>query len=335
MKIKEVADKLKISARAIRFYEEKGLISPSKGDNTYREFSENEIWRLQTIISLREAGMAVEDIRKALLEMEEQNHEELQYYLELQRSVLFGKWLELKQIIDTTDFMIDMVKKQQTLPIDDIYSLAESSRKLREHRSSWQDKWNFDTRAGLHDEYVSQETSEYKDYEAALTLTVKWLAPVNGEKGLDIGTGTGNLAGKLMEQGAMMAGVDQSKEMLKRCRHKFPALETKLGNFLALPYMDGRFDFAVSTFAFHHLSESQKKLAIEEMRRVLRPHGRICITDLMLADEEDGGPAAEESTVESYGTLSGLLNLFEDMGYITKHQQINELLHIVYAVPIR
>ncbi|WP_410511964.1 MerR family transcriptional regulator [Paenibacillus sp. BR2-3] len=336
MKIKEAADKLKISARAIRFYEEKGLISPSKRDNTYRDFSEKEIWRLQTIISLREAGMPVEDIRKALLEMEGQDHEELQYYLELQRSVLFGKWVELKHVIDTTDYMIDMVKKQKALPIDDIYALAESSRRLREHRSSWQDKWNFDMRAGIHDEYVSKETSEYKDYEAALGLTVQWLAPISGEKGLDIGTGTGNLAGRLMALGAAMAGVDQSKEMLKQCRLKFPALETKLGNFLALPYMDGRFDFAVSTFAFHHLSENQKMLAIEEMRRVLKPHGRICITDLMLADEEAAAVYANGAgTDEQYGSLTGLLTLFENMGYITKHQRINELLHIVYAVPIR
>jgi putative AdoMet-dependent methyltransferase len=46
MKIKELAEKLKISARAIRFYEEKGLISPVKlAGNQYRIFSENEVWR--------------------------------------------------------------------------------------------------------------------------------------------------------------------------------------------------------------------------------------------------------------------------------------------------
>lgn len=317
MRIKEVADKLKISARAIRFYEEKGLITPSKGENLYREFSEQEIWRLQTIIALREAGMTIEDIRQALTSTEDQSgdNEQLQYYLELQRSVLYARWIEMKQIMETTDHMIQMVKQQHTLPLKDIYALADASKRLREHRNSWEDQWDYDRRAALHDEHVLSEAPDYKDYDAALTLTVQWLAPIPGEKGLDIGIGTGNLAGRLIASGAVMAGVDQSKEMLKQCKRKFPEMETRLGNFLALPYLDHQFDFVVTSFAFHHLTEDQQVLALEEIRRVLKPHGRICITDLM-----DAGK---------------LQHLFDTLGYITKHERINELLHIVYAVPIR
>ncbi|WP_189026921.1 MerR family transcriptional regulator [Paenibacillus albidus] len=339
MRIKEVADKLKISARAIRFYEEKGLISPSKEENQYREFSEKEIWRLQTIIALRESGMSIEDIGQALEPTGGQDQEQLHYYLELQRSVLFAKWIELKQIIDTTDYMIDLVKKQQTLPLEDIYALAEGSKRLRDHRSSWRDKWNYDTRASRHDEHVLDNTSEYKDYEAALTLTAQWLAPIPGEQGLDIGTGTGNLAGKLMAGGAVMCGVDQSREMLKECRRKFPAMESKLGNFLALPFLEGRFDFVVTSFAFHHLSRNQQTLAIDEMRRVLKPHGRICITDLMRPEAAERGTTPPDGSLGGSGeperTCSDLLAQFESLGYITKHQRINERLHIVYAVPIR
>ncbi len=45
VKIKEVADKLKVSPRAIRFYEDKGLIAPSKQeDNQYRTFHDEVIW---------------------------------------------------------------------------------------------------------------------------------------------------------------------------------------------------------------------------------------------------------------------------------------------------
>ncbi len=173
---------------------------------------------------------------------------------------------------------------------------------------------------------------EYKDYDRALQLTVKWLSPASGEKGLDIGTGTGNLAGKLMEQGAEMVGVDQSKEMLKHFQRKFPNIETKLGNLLAIPYLESRFDFVVTSFAFHHLTDEQKVLAIHEMRRVLKPHGRSCITDLMLTEKQQEAIEREDLY---YPSLSGLLHLFDELGYLTKHQQINELLHIVYAVPIR
>lgn len=333
LKIKEVADKLNISTRAIRFYEEKGLIAPTKQDNNqYREFNEKDIWRLQTIISLREAGMSVMHITKTLEEIEGKDHEELQYYLELQRSVMFSKWLEIKQIIETTDHMIHIVRSQQFLPLEDIYELAEGSKRLREQRNSWQDQWNYDYLASSHDQLVINDSLTYKDYEEALNLTLQWISPIPDEVGLDIGTGTGNLAGKLMHQGVRMSGVDQSKEMLKQCNKKFPDIETKLGNFLAIPYLDGQFDFVVSSFAFHHLTDQQKILAIHEMRRILKPHGRICITDLMVANHDMDLPTEEN---KYYTSLTVLLHLFDTMGYVTKHHKINELLHIVYAVPLR
>ncbi|NIK78892.1 putative AdoMet-dependent methyltransferase [Paenibacillus castaneae] len=330
MKIKEIADKLNISPRAIRFYEEKGLVAPLKQENNqYREFSEKDIWRFQTIISLREAGMTIEDIKKALAAMEGEQYNELQYYLELQRSVMFAKWLEIKQIIETTDHMIHLLKSEKSVPIEHIYQLAEGSKRLRDQRSNWHDQWNFDHLAINHDQRVLNNVQEFKDYEEALTMTVKWISAIPGERGLDMGTGTGNLAGKLIAQGARMAGVDQSKEMLKQCRIKFPHMETKLGNFLAIPYLNGGFDFVVSSFAFHHLTDGQKLLALEEMRRVLKPRGRICITDLMIAEGQKAGYD------EPYTKIDELISWFESKGYFTKYYAINERLHIVYAIPIR
>ncbi|GAA3412573.1 methyltransferase domain-containing protein [Paenibacillus hodogayensis] len=334
MKIKEVADRLNISPRTIRFYEEKELVKPHKqADNQYRTFSEQDIWRLQTVIALREAGMAIDDIKRALEKVETSDPGELTSYLELQRSVMFAKWLELKQMIETADGMIHMLKRENKLPLEDIYRLAEGSKRLREQRSSWHDRWDFDRLADAHDRRtLEKEAGEYKDYNHILQLTVKWLSPVRGEQGLDLGTGTGNLAGMLMEQGAEMVGVDQSQEMLKQCRSKFPHMETKLGNFLAIPYLESRFDFIVTSFAFHHLTREQMELAIHEMRRVLKPRGRICIADLMLPDE----PLADVGVAQlGYPSLSGLLELFDELGYLVKHHRVNELLHLVYAVPIR
>jgi Methylase involved in ubiquinone/menaquinone biosynthesis len=330
MKIKEAAERLNISQRAIRFYEKQGLLSPSRQQhNGYREFGEDDIWRLQTIIALREAGMPVADIRKALAEIYAKDESRLLDLLELQRSVMFAKWVEMKQMIETTDRMIETLRLRRTLPLDDIYQLAEGSRRLREQRA-WEDKWGFDELAGDHDRLVREDKAKYRDYDEALRLIVKRVSPVRGERGLDIGTGTGNLAGLCLEAGAAMAAVDQSKEMLKACRRKFPEVETRLGNFLALPYLDGRFDFAVSSFALRHLTDSQILLAVQEMRRVLKPHGRICVADLMTAGE--GG---DRKSGETGLPLPALLDIFETNGYITRHDQVNESLHVVLAVPVR
>ncbi|KRE96887.1 transcriptional regulator [Paenibacillus sp. Soil766] len=348
MQIKDVANKLNISPRAIRFYEDKGLISPSKQENNlYRTFTDKEIWRLQTIISLRESGMSVADIQKALFEVDTDDKEQLQYYLEMQRSVVFAQWLEFKQIIETTDTMIELLKQNNSLPIDDIFTLAEGSKRLREMRKNWKDTWNFDQQALTHDERVLHNDNEYKGYDEVLDLTLQWVKPRVGEKGLDLGTGTGNLAQRFLQKGIHMAGVDQSKEMIKLCQSKHPQMDIKLGNLLAIPYMDNQFDFLVTSFAFHHISNEQQLLALDEMRRVLKSHGRICIADLMFETESAqeqymndlraNGRTDLLSTMQDqhYGICSSLLSWFDDNGYITKHMKLNDLLYIVYAVPIQ
>ncbi|WP_315793853.1 methyltransferase domain-containing protein [Paenibacillus sp. BIC5C1] len=387
MNIKEAADRLGISARAIRFYEEKGLISPVKQtSNGYRTYTENDIWRLQTIAALREIGMSLQDITQALGEIDQGNQQRLEEYLELQQAVMYAQWVELKRMLDTTQRMIDLNRQDGPLDVSHLHDLADSSRRLREARQNWHDRWNYDMQAAIHDQRVQaangrlpgqiasnvsiesgpgaiQATVEsdregrpdhkgdpfniYDNYDEALEQTASWISPVPGEKGLDIGTGTGNLAGKLLEHGAAMTAIDQSREMLRTCRTKYPEMHVKLGNFLALPFADQSFDFVVSSFAFHHLSPDQQQLALQEMQRVLTARGRICLTDLMFADAshrqtyiqqaEAAGHEEQLQTIRErhFPLLDGLCGSLEDAGYVTKHIRHNALLHTLLAVPLR
>jgi putative AdoMet-dependent methyltransferase len=351
MRIKDIAGKLNISARAIRFYEQKGLISPRKQEeNRYRLFTEEDAWRLQTIIALREVGMSVKEIKKILDEINEGERKNISYYLELQRAAIFAKWVELKQMITTIDQMIAICKEKSAPDIEEMYRLSEGSKRLRECRESWYDRWNFDRRAMSYDSELHHHHAGFdvrNHYKQVLDLTVKWVNPRIGEKGLDIGTGTGNLAGRFSDKGISIAGVDQSREMLAQCRSKYPKMETKLGNFLALPYVDSQFDFVVTSLAFHHITNEQQPLALEEMKRVLKPSGRICITDLMYESIEDREryikrlkQQGQEEAIhlmenKHYAFLPDVLYWFEENDYITKHKRIDNLLYIVYAVPIR
>ncbi|MFS0859615.1 methyltransferase domain-containing protein [Paenibacillus taichungensis] len=423
MNIKEAADRLGISARAIRFYEEKGLISPVKQtSNGYRTYTENDIWRLQTIAALREIGMSLQDITQALGEIDQGNQQRLEEYLELQQAVMYAQWVELKRMLDTTQRMIDLNRQDGPLDVSHLHDLADSSRRLREARQNWHDRWNYDMQAAIHDQRVQaandrlprQTTSNiridsgpgamratdksdregepdhnvdevrsqkysrtahspnsdkrypedagsrsedsrvgaapfniYDNYDEGLEQTASWISPVPGEKGLDIGTGTGNLAGRLLERGAAMTAIDQSREMLRTCRTKYPEMQVKLGNFLALPFADQSFDFVVSSFAFHHLSPDQQQLALQEMQRVLTTRGRICLTDLMFVDAahrktyiqqaEAAGHEDQLQTIRErhFPLLDGLCGSLEDAGYVTKHIRHNALLHTLLAVPLR
>jgi putative AdoMet-dependent methyltransferase len=182
--------------------------------------------------------------------------------------------------------------------------------------------------APTHDERVADHSGNYADYDQALDYIVRRIAPATGERGLDIGTGTGNLAAGFIERGASMSGVDQSKEMLRLCQKKLPALETRIGNFLALPYVAEQFDFVVSSFAFHHLGPEQQLLALEEIRRVSKPRGRVCIADLMAEAEPETG--RRESDFD-YPPVQAIVRWFANNGYRTEVHRMNELLHIIYA----
>jgi demethylmenaquinone methyltransferase / 2-methoxy-6-polyprenyl-1,4-benzoquinol methylase len=99
-----------------------------------------------------------------------------------------------------------------------------------------------------------------------------------GDKVLDSCCGTGDLAIAAAEAGGNVTGIDFSKPMLERARRKAPELEWVEGDALALPFADGSFDAATVGFGVRNLSELDRGL--RELRRVLRPGGRLAILEI-------------------------------------------------------
>ena len=62
MTIKEVEQLLEVPRATIRFYEKQGLISPARGENGYRDYTDEDVETLKKIIILRKIGMTVEEI---------------------------------------------------------------------------------------------------------------------------------------------------------------------------------------------------------------------------------------------------------------------------------
>ncbi|WP_134683125.1 MerR family transcriptional regulator [Brevibacillus migulae] len=345
MHIREMAKRLQITPRAIRFYEEKGLIRPRKEESSgYRTFSEEDAWRLQTVISLREVGMPIEDI-KGLLERLDQEEESLLAYLELQRAYMYDRWIEMKNVIHTTETMITRLKQDSQLAPSSMFELAEANKRLRQTRKDWVDRWNFNQLAPHYDELVGQAQHglPHEKYEQVLEQVVERIAPVKGEKGLDAGTGTGNLAKRFCDRGIAMCAFDQSREMLKLCKAKNPAVETKLGTFFAIPYLDHTFDFVVSSYALHHLTDEQKLLALSEFQRVLKPKGRLAIADFMfinhsareahVASLREAGldETIREIEDEYYADRSVLLQELTRLGFSTEAEKLTTYVHLLCA----
>lgn len=65
-KIGEIAKLYQISVDSLRYYEELGLLSPKRGQNGYRLYRLNDIWRLNVIRDLRDLGFPMEQIKEYL-----------------------------------------------------------------------------------------------------------------------------------------------------------------------------------------------------------------------------------------------------------------------------
>jgi demethylmenaquinone methyltransferase / 2-methoxy-6-polyprenyl-1,4-benzoquinol methylase len=99
-----------------------------------------------------------------------------------------------------------------------------------------------------------------------------------GDKALDSCCGTGDLAIAAAEAGGDVTGLDFSRPMLDRARRKAPEIEWVEGDALALPFADGSFDAATVGFGVRNLSDLD--LGLRELRRVLRPGGRLAILEI-------------------------------------------------------
>ena len=75
-----------------------------------------------------------------------------------------------------------------------------------------------------------------------------------------------------------MTGLDFSERMLERARRKSAEVEWLQGDALALPFSDGSFDAATVGFGVRNLDDLERGLA--ELRRVLRPGGRLAILEI-------------------------------------------------------
>jgi len=102
-----------------------------------------------------------------------------------------------------------------------------------------------------------------------------------GDTVLDAACGTGDLAIADLKAGAgKVTGLDFSEAMLARARRKAP-LDWVQGDLLALPFADATFDAATVGFGVRNVADLE--LALAELRRVLRPGGRLAILEITQA----------------------------------------------------
>lgn len=115
---------------------------------------------------------------------------------------------------------------------------------------------------------------------ATIQETINRLEIKPYERVVDIGCGTGALIQQMFNlvPEAEFAGLDPSIEMLNIAKQKLPkSIELWIGSADNLPFPSESFDVVISTNAFHYFRNPAQ--AIQEAKRILKPDGRLVITD--------------------------------------------------------
>lgn len=139
-----------------------------------------------------------------------------------------------------------------------------------------------------------------------------------GQDVLDVGCGTGmlTLLIKHIHPDAAVVGLDVDPEVLDIARRKAgqagETIALQQGTAACLPYPDGSFDRVFASLMLHHLTREDKRRALMEAFRVLKPGGELHVADFGKAHD----PAmwlislALRWLEEAHDNILGLLPVF-------------------------
>lgn len=103
---------------------------------------------------------------------------------------------------------------------------------------------------------------------------IKLLSPLEGEKILDVGCGTGTLSYKIAQEGALVTGIDSSKEMTNAAIDKYPGLD--FINVSAEKYeVENEYDAVFSNAMMHWVADQER--VVKNIYKSLKIGGRYVV----------------------------------------------------------
>src|ERR1700694_2513831 len=116
--VKQVSDLAEISVRTLHYYDEIGLLTPSKvGANGYRYYDDASLLRLQQILFYREIGLELIQIKEILSSPDF----DLMTALRSHRAALESKMAHQQQLINTIDSTIIKLSGEATMNVKGLF----------------------------------------------------------------------------------------------------------------------------------------------------------------------------------------------------------------------
>lgn len=132
--------------------------------------------------------------------------------------------------------------------------------------------------------------SDFRDIEKECNVVLDSLSVETNDLVIDFGAGTGIFAIQAARRCTKVYAVDVSQAMIDYAKAKAAKASVSNivfchGGFLTFEHEGATVDSIVTTFAFHHLPDFWKGIALERMYKMLKPGGQLYIHDVILEEQ--------------------------------------------------
>jgi putative AdoMet-dependent methyltransferase len=154
------------------------------------------------------------------------------------------------------------------------------------------DSEGFDLWADEYDNTVNRNNKKYPfdGYYDGLSFIYESIKNKKGKKVLDVGFGTAVLTKKLYDAECIIYGIDFSSKMIEIAYEKMPnakLLQYDFNNEFPTELSSEKFDYIISSYAIHHLTDERKVQFINLLYNHLASIGKIIILDIAFQTKGD------------------------------------------------
>lgn len=323
-KIGEFAKMADVSMRTIRYYDQIGLLKPSRvEENGYRLYTDNDFIKLQKILSLKYLGFSLDDIFSMIIN---ESYLTLQDSLSLQTKMIDQKISSLQNIKKSLLETQKYISENQNIDWQNILKTIHFASMEKDIIQQYKDSTNIDIRIKLHEKYSTNPIKWFQWLYSQYQIK-------ENDKVLEIGSGNGHLFKEnedhLIKAQYILSDIsegiihDAKRELQKNDCFQFQCFDCH-----HIPYPDNTFDVVIANHVLFYLQDID--VVLKEIDRVLKKGGYFyCSTygknhmKEMTEIIKEYNPKIVLSNVKLYDVF-GLENGYEILKHYFQHVELKK-----------
>lgn len=269
----EFAAKAQVTVRAIRYYDEQGLLKPSGYDASgYRTYTEADFFKLQKIMSLKYLGFSLKEISHLI---QGDTSRDILELFDLQIRLMQKKIENMRQVEQALTHARGLVKDKGSLEWDEVIHLIHLMEMENQLVEQYRNAENVSVRIKLHAKCSTNPENWY-------SWIIRQAKLQESKNILELGCGNGELWQNISAEklkGKHITLSDISAGMVEDARNALSEKQEVSFEFLQfdcenIPFKDRTFDRILANHVLFYCKNLGR--ALSEISRVIEPKGMLC-----------------------------------------------------------